>query len=368
MTEIKIKTLRPQRLLCVLCGLKTEKMKRIIPIILISLSVSSCKMNQLYLNVTEPAPVTISPDIKSVGVINRSMPSDETKVLDVLDKAFSLEGVNLDKDGAGEAIAGLADELNANNRFNQVKNLSDIDFRTPKMGIFPMPLSWDIVSKICNENGTDALFALEYYDTDTKLNYSSRSVEKKTPLGNIPLLEHQADMETIVKTGWRIYDPKSRVIADEFNHVQSVVYTGRGINPLVAVAGLIGRKDAVKQVSNKAGHGYAMRLIPFQLRVTRDYFVKGTDNFKIAKRRAQMGNWDDAGVLWEKETANPKMKVAGRACYNMGIISEINGDEETALKWVQKAYEDYNIRQAREYSRILNNRIYKNEVLEEQKY
>jgi len=330
--------------------------------------IQSCKMSQLYLTVVEPAPVTIDPAIKKAGVINRSMPTDETRVLDILDKAFSLEGVNLDKDGAGEAVAGLTGELSANNRFDEVKNLSNIDFRTPKLGVFPVPLSWEICSRICKEEGVDALFSLEYYDTDTKISYSTAQGGKKTPLGVIGVTEHIASMETIVKTGWRIYDPKNQILADEFSHFQSIVYTGRGISPLVAAAALTGRKNAVKEVSNKAGHSYAMRLIPYQIRVTRDYFVKGSDNFKIARRRAQMGNWDGAGELWQEETNNPSMKIAGRACYNMAIISEINGDPFAALKWVEKAYTDYNIRQAREYSYILNNRIEKNEVLENQKY
>lgn len=341
-------------------------MNRFTILILCTVLLASCKTNQLWLNVVEPAPVTLSSDIKTVGVINRSMPTDETKILDVLDKVLSLEGVNLDKDGAEQAVTGLTDELKNNQRFTEIKNLADIDFRTPKIGLFPAPLTWEIVDKICKERNTDALFALETYDTDTKLNYSQNKVEKKTPLGNIPLIEHIANMETIVKTGWRIYDPVHRVIADEFNHFESVVFTGRGVNPVVAASTLLGRKDAIKEVSNKAGHGYAMRIIPYELRVTRDYFVKGTDNFKIAKRKAQLGKWDEAGQLWEKETDNPKMKVAGRACYNMGIINEINGDVNSALKWVQKAYEDYNIKLAREYARILENRLAKIDLVNEQ--
>jgi len=342
-------------------------MKKFIPVLLFIVLLSSCKMQQLYLTVAEPAPVTLSGNIKTVGVINRSMPTDQTKILDVLDKALSLEGVNLDRDGAEQAITGLSNELLNNQRFSEVKTLSDIDFRTPKLGIFPGPLSWEIVDKICKETGTDALFSLEYYDTDTKINYSTRDVNIKTPLGiSIPGKEHIAEMETIVKTGWRIYDPANKVIADEFNHFQSVVFTGRGINPLVAAAALTGRKEAIKEVSNKAGHGYGMRLLPFSLRVMRDYFVKGTDNFKIARRKAQLGKWDEAGQLWEKETGNPKMKVAGRACYNMAIINEINGDVDTALQWAQKAYEDYNIKPGREYSRILENRLFKTDILEAQ--
>src|SRR5664279_1926343 len=76
----------------------------------------SCKTEQLYLNVVEPAPVTIPSYIKSVGVINRSIATDETKKLDVLDKVLSLEGVNLDKDGAMESVRGLSDELLSNTR------------------------------------------------------------------------------------------------------------------------------------------------------------------------------------------------------------------------------------------------------------
>ncbi len=115
-----------------------------------------------------------------------------------------------------------------------------------------------------------------------------------------------------------------------------------------------------------AGHGYALRLIPFELRVMRDYFVKGNYNFKIAKRKAQTGKWDEAGLLWEKETTNPKPEIAGRACHNMGIINEINGDVDAALSWAQKAYEDYNIRKSLEYTRILENRLMKREILREQ--
>ena len=318
------------------------------------------------MNVTEPAPVTLPSYIKKVGVINRSMPTDETKAFDALDKALSLEGANLDKIGAAESILGLSDELLSNNRFTEVKTLSNIDFRTSGLSQFPSPLSWEIVAQVCKENGTDALFSLEKFDTDTKISYSNRKVDIKTPLGTVPSLEHQANMETIVKTGWRIYDPAEKMILDEYINQESFTSSGRGINPLLAAAALTGRKDAVNQVSNKAGHGYAFRIIPFRVRVMRDYYVKGTNNFKIARRKAQVGKWDEAGDLWKKETDNSKLKVAGRAAYNMAIINEINGDLNSALKWAQKSYEDYNNKLALRYVHILENRQYKSGVLKMQ--
>ena len=94
--------------------------------------------------------------------------------------------------------------------------------------------------------------------------------------------------------------------------------------------------------------------------------MRGTDNFKIAKRRAQTGNWDGAAELWEKEIDNPKSKVAGRAHYNMAIINEINGNLDEAIQWARKAYSDYNNKLALDYVRILEERERRNARLQEQ--
>ncbi len=332
-------------------------------ILLAFVLLTSCKTNQLYINVLQPAPVTVPSDIKKVGIINRSIATDETKLADIIDKALSLEGADLDKDGAMESIRGLAEELRMNDRFAEVRLLDEIDFRASRIGILPPPLSWEIVARVCSETNTDALFALERFDTDTRINYSTGKTTIKTPLGSVPGLEHSASMETIIKTGWRIYDPAGKAILDEFNFAESIVFSGRGINPLAAVAALTNRREAVKQVSRRAGHTYALRIVPYYVRVTRDYYVKGTYNFKMAKRKARTGKWDEAGLLWEQETLNPRRKVAGRACYNMAIINEINGFLGDAIGWAQKSYEDYNIRPGLRYVRILENRLYRSEIL-----
>jgi tetratricopeptide (TPR) repeat protein len=336
----------------------------ILPVLV--LAATSCATQELYLNITQPAPVTIAPEIKTIGIIDRSNPTDQTKTIDMIDQLLTLEGDELDSIGTLEAIRGVTQELKENDRFNEVKLLTDIKFKASSVGSLPSPLTWEQVEGICLENGTDALFALEMYDTDTHVSYSTEKTQIETPLGNIPALEHIVSMEILVKTGWRIYSPADKAILDEYIVAETVNFTGRGINPVVAVSALMNREAAVKEVSNKAGHIYALRLIPYRLRATRDYFVKGTDNFKIAKRRAQLGKWDEAAELWEKETSNPDRKVAGRAHYNMAIINEINGDLETAKTWAQKAYADYKIKLALDYVRILENRAYNEEVLKYQ--
>jgi len=331
--------------------------------VLVAIAFSSCKTDLVYMNVTEPAPVSMPPNIKIIGVINRSVASDETKKINGLDEVLSAEGPGLDKEGAKESIAGLRDELLTNDRFTEVILLDDLNLTTTGAGVFPSALSWDIVEQICVQNNVDAIFSLEIFDTDTKINYSNVPVKINTPLGSIPALEHHATMITNVKTGWRIYDPFGKMILDEHAINKSLTFTGRGINPVVAAAGLIGRKDAVKQTANNVGHEYAGSLLPYRIRVRREYYVKGTNNFVIAKRRAQTGNWDSASELWKQETSNRKNSVAGMACYNMAIINEINGELDEAITWAQKSYEDYNNKLALEYVRILRNRKARAETL-----
>ncbi len=106
--------------------------------------------------------------------------------------------------------------------------------------------------------------------------------------------------------------------------------------------------------------------MPYRSRVTRDYYVRGTDQFRIARRKAQTGNWDGAAALWQQETDHPKAKVAGRACYNMAIISEINGELDQAIGWAQKAYETYNNKLALRYIQMLERRKIKTEILNDQ--
>ena len=148
-------------------------MNKLYVFLILASGMLSCKTQQLYLNVVEPAPVTIPSSVKKIGIIDRTMPTDESKPLDAIDKVLSLEGANLDKDGAKECIKGLEDQLSSNNRFDEIKTLDNLDFRTPKLVLFPTPLTWDIVDQVCAENGTDALFALEKFDTDTHINYSN---------------------------------------------------------------------------------------------------------------------------------------------------------------------------------------------------
>ena len=203
----------------------------------------------------------------------------------------------------------------------------------------------------------DVLVVMEVFDTELKV----VPINAPNKLDNITdvintVANAQVNIITTVKTGWRIYDPKKKYIIDEHPMVDNLTIVANASTVINTTEALLGRKEAIKQDANKLGHIYADRLIPYWIKVTRDYYVKGNFDFKVATRKARTGNWDGAGELWLKQTNSKKRKIAGRACYNMAILGEINGDLDTAISWAQKAYENYNNKLALNYVNILKNR------------
>jgi len=329
---------------------------------------SSCaSTNQLTMTAVEPAPVSIASDVQNIGIINRSLPSEGHKTIDQIDKILSIEGKNLDKHGAAAAVTSLRDELIAEGRFEKIINIEDEAELQKGLGVLPATLTWDQVEAICDKYDVDVVFSLAFYDTDTKVDYKQTTIDQPNSFGvKLPIPGHQVTLKTLIKNGWRVYDPQSKLILDEYFFNENIVAVGSGINPIEAVKTIINRKEAVVEHSRNIGNAYARRIRPFNRRVTRTYFVKGTDNFVVAKRRAQAGDWAGAAQLWEQELSHPDEKVAGRAHYNMAISNEINGNLDKALEFASKSYADYRNNDALRYLDILRYRQRQNRELNRQ--
>ena len=332
------------------------------------LILSSCSStNYLNLTVTEPAPVYLNINSKKIGIINRSLPDKKYETIDAIDKILTLEGKELDKKGSYAVIKNLKDELLKTDRIENVKIIDSIDFKKYGLDQFSNELSWEKINEICTKNKLDAIYELSYFYTDSKIAYRTITSQINNNLGiKIPIIEHEATVSTLVKYGWRIYDNTDKQIRDVYSDATTLTTTGRGINPVKAFEAILTRKDAVLDASKNIGINYSYRIFPYNIRVSRDYYVKGTNNFEIGKRRAQAGKWDSAAELWLLETNNKDSKIAGRACYNMAIINEINGDLDKALEWATKSYTDYGDKIALRYINILKNRKAKAQQLEQE--
>jgi hypothetical protein len=340
-------------------------MKKIFLYVFLLSILASCKTNLVYISVLVPAPVTVPGMAKTAGIINRSIPAVSNAQGNV-HNVLSGQSIAITKEGSAEAIRGLKDALIENKRFAEIKTLDNVTMNGLGAGVFSSPISWDEVAAVSRANNVDIIFVLELFDTELKVNPGS-APDLSTPSSTVnSVLNTDVNFTTIVKTGWRIYDPRLKIIHDESTFNQRFTFTGNAVTAAKTTEVLLGRKETIKKTANALGRDYATQILPYWVRVNRDYYVKGNANFEKATRMARSGNWDKAGEVWNNETTNPKHKIAGRACYNMAIINEINGDLDNAIKWAQKAYEDYNDKLALHYIGILNDRKSENQRLESQ--
>jgi len=147
---------------------------------------------------------------------------------------------------------------------------------------------------------------------------------------------------------WRLYDPATRRIVDQYQHNSYTTFpTIGGVPP----------PDALPRTAYDAGIAYIDRYLPGSYRVKRQLYKKTSGSakqlFKAGYRRTEVANWDGAMEIWGELTDNPKSKTAGRACLNMAVANEVKGNTVPALDWAQKSYEMYNDKLGRDYAKIL---------------
>lgn len=329
---------------------------------------SACSStNKMTMGITTPAKVFLSSDVKNIGIINRSIPSKENQELDKIDQILSAEGRNLDEKGAEAAISSLSSELSMIKNFDVIKILENIEGVKSGLAVLPATLSWEMIDQLCKENNVDVILSLAFYDTDTKTAYKVTTMPLENNLGvKVDVPAQEVTLNTLVTCGWRLYDPQSKLVIDDYQYNKKMVFTGKGINPLKAIEAVKRRNETIQEYSRNVGIAYANRYIPNKVRISRDYYITGTDNFKIAQRRALTGDWIGAADLWKQELNNTDLKILGRANYNMAISSEINGDLDQAIKYASSAYTDYENKLALDYVNILKHRKMQSQILEEQ--
>ena len=143
-------------------------------------------------------------------------------------------------------------------------------------------------------------------------------------------------------------------------------WQAEGKTPEKAKRGLPLKRKAINESGYYAGKQYGIRISPSWMHVSRTYFIKGNDDFKLAKQMVKTQNWDAAAEVWKKYTNNPDPKIAGYACYNMALAGEMKGELEIALHWAEKAMKKYGLKRAVNYVNVLNRRIFDQKRLEKQ--
>lgn len=330
-------------------------MKKILTACLLSLLVfSSCRTTQgMRIQVQKPATINVSRDIRSLALLNHSIPGK----MGLLEGSLTLETPKQDKELSSECIRGIDELLRTSQRF-QIKRCDSTMLASKSSSTdFGTTMSWEQVDSICKRYETNAVLVLEFFDTDFSIiNPAATAVNAvQNVLNGSPQVEVTG--KATARAGFRLYDPATRTIVYEDRYAQSQAWIQRSTNPVEAIARLIKRNEALISVSYFTGESFAHDLVPLYFWEQRMMYV-GKGGMKIGSRQALTRDWEGALKTWLNEyESNTKSKIRARAAYNVALAYEVLNDLDHAKAWIQKSYVEGGKREALDYSNILEKRI-----------
>ncbi|MGD2033769.1 MAG: DUF6340 family protein [Bacteroidales bacterium] len=323
--------------------------KNIVYLILVSLVFTGCsKYGFVKLNYPQPPAAYLPEDVRTIAVVNRSLVKEEDRSAQVIESVASAEVAGSDRLASDECLKGVYDGING---WNGIKIIIPGNTRLYGTGTLETPdlLDWKQVEELCSSANSDVLLVLENFDSNTDLAMAVAAdqaisvLQTGTPNPAIP-----AQVRMNVVSYWRLYDPVTRSVIDQYRQSENITISTEDVIPPMG---------ALREIAYSAGREYIERFLPGYYTVKRDMYkkAKGPNKhlFRTGFRRAEVANWEGAIEIWNGLTEDSKRKTAGRACLNIAVAYEVLGNTDLALQWAKRAYEDYNDKLARDYAKIL---------------
>lgn len=296
---------------------------------------SSC--STIYSSIEAPRPMDLNNlnDIDSVAIINRTGFNKDNNAKRILEGIVTGEAIGADANAARKCVTGLFDFLSHSLNYKRTV-LSDDLFTTSNEYRFGDPMPWDTVIALCNEFDVEALFVLEYFDSNNGISTVADGVNigLNGVLAPPPVNPTVNNRQTVVKLGWRIYVPKTMEIRDQYDFKQ-------GFHRPPVPSGYDNYRQkygAIQGAGYEAGIDYSFRTSDQIVLEGRTLFRKGTASMKQASRMVQAGLWDQAAETWMAESGNAKRKVRARALHNLSVYAERQGNLQLAKEHAQNAY------------------------------
>lgn len=321
-------------------------------VLTVALAASGCsKYAYVHLNYPQAPQAYLPEDVNAIAIVNRSLTSEEDADGKIIEAIATSEVAGSDHLASDECIKGVYDAIN---------ELEDAELVIPGRvrmygtGTRKLPelLDWDQVTEICESEGADVLLVLETFDSNTDLLLSAATAQVGAILSTgspKPVTPGQVNMNVLCY--WRLYDPGTKRVIDQYQHNSYMTFdTNGGIPP----------PHALPETAYAAGRSYIQRFLPSYYSVKRDMYKRTSGSakhqFKAGYRRAEVANWQGALEIWADLSDHKKRKTAGRACLNIAVAHEVLGHTDIALDWAQKSYEYYDDKLGRSYAKILLNR------------
>jgi hypothetical protein len=350
--------------------MKYHYITRFLLIAAAGLLLGACSKRTVSLQAMRPAEITFPSYVKTLVLVDRT--KFNKSAVNILEGVLTGELPGEDKAAMQEAMASLQTALMHSPRF-QVKLASEILEGNSITSAFPEPITWTKIEALCSLYNADAVVAFEMFDSDFILTNGKRKKTKEVKDANgkkqeVEVDEYYAQGVANVAIGFRLYDPKAHTIVDQQRFTQTRTWDAAGNTIQEALAALIIKSEASKQVARSASDAYAFKIAPMPIYIQREFYAKSrkSETLEEGARQGEVSDWEGAIETWEKGLNKGKKKDRGKIAYDMAVAYEVLGDLESAKKWAQKSYVDYGNKKARNYSKTIEYRMREEEKLKKQ--
>lgn len=285
----------------------------LIPLIGI-LSITSCvsvaTVDSLSVESLLPADISFAPSVKNIAVIDNTVPADIPK-----HQAVTVE-TTLPANGA-VLTDKLATSIADANYFDKVVITSS---KAGNLNSETRVLPPDTVKRICRELGVDMLLTVDWAGIETKSVHLYDSYEDG---------ERFAGVSGAVKVQTRIYLPGRDKPFQNFVDCDTLYWDLYGLTD----------KTVINESSEYMGTMPMKHVTPYWDEEDRYYFSGGTVNMRDGAVSLRENDWELAYESWMLDYKNGKGKKKMRAAYNIGLYYEMQGDLQSAIKYVKEARE-----------------------------
>lgn len=340
--------------------------------VLLVLVLASCggKKN-VMIQTMRPAEVAVKPEIKTILVLDRTRPDKRSSWMNIGEGILTGELPEEDKAAAQVTINAIKTQLQYSPRF-QVKVARERFTGNSLTSAFPPALDWNLQKNLLQNYQADALVSLEILDSDFIVTQGKRKVKRTVGSGEnrreVEVDEWYAQGVGNLKLGIRYYDPYNKEIIDEQLLSQTNTWEGAAESKAAALAALISKSNATKELCRRVGKDYAYKIAPMPVQLSRVFYTKSKKSPQLEHggRLAEVGNWQEAIEVWEQAIPGSESKEAGRMAMNIAVAYEVLGDLNTANSWAQKAYAQYGNKAARTYASQIQRRMLQEQIVNDQ--
>lgn len=268
-------------------------------------------------------------DLEEVTLVNRSYlpPSQRDKSgVHYVGGRYSKTDTYVDSIVSDNALYAFAYQLNIAPKGNTVKNDSIF-----KLGIsensFLQPLTMSQVNRICKSMDANMVVALEaFHSFDSLYRYLTDSY-------------YVSERKTSLLTAWRVYEYDNPQPVYQSYIEDSIFFNAYSYSRYSADKDLINYKDALYEISYSSGEKFFRKISPYWKEIERIYFDYYSHDMSKANEFAEKKLWKKAAAVWRPVAEKKKGGKSAYAAYNMAIASEMTGNLDLAMFWLNIALE-----------------------------